>query len=263
MLRQELQQELLQNQETLAARDAEVAELKARVADLERLQAQQQQLISLKDSDLAAAQARLAEGNAQPAPGDATTATTQADGAVPTAEQAGSGLPWIWIGAVLLAAGLLVAWRMARRKPATKSPFDSAALAAATPKAGGREDRPATQGDVAADDGGPAVDAVVPSWNATAREPVQSAPPVWHVEPEPLASSSPPGNAPASPVPADNAATVASLNPAPAGVERIELARAYLDLGDTETARSLLQEVVDGGDAGAREEASQLLRGIA
>jgi pilus assembly protein FimV len=54
------EQELLETKETLAARSAEVDELKARVAELEALQAQQQQLIALKDNELAAAQQRLA-----------------------------------------------------------------------------------------------------------------------------------------------------------------------------------------------------------
>jgi pilus assembly protein FimV len=60
-----------------------------------------------------------------------------------------------------------------------------------------------------------------------------------------------------------DAATVAPLNQAPAGQERIELARAYVDLGDVETARSLLQEVAASGDADARSEAERLLRDLA
>src|SRR5690606_27362583 len=93
MLRQELQQELQQSQETLAARDAEVAELKARVADLERLQAQQAQLIEMKDSEMAAVQERLASA---PEP----------------AVQSG-GLPWAWIGLGLLVVAL-GAWLLMR-----------------------------------------------------------------------------------------------------------------------------------------------------
>ena len=55
---------------------------------------------------------------------------------------------------------------------------------------------------------------------------------------------------------------MAPLNAAPAGRERLELAIAYLDLGDIETARDLLNEVVAGGDDLARDEATQLLREI-
>ena len=55
---------------------------------------------------------------------------------------------------------------------------------------------------------------------------------------------------------------LAPLNPAPAGRERLELAVAYLDLGDVATARSLLREVAAGQDPSARDEAAQLLREI-
>ncbi|HHW4680517.1 MAG TPA: FimV/HubP family polar landmark protein, partial [Xylella taiwanensis] len=49
----------------------------------------------------------------------------------------------------------------------------------------------------------------------------------------------------------------------PTGVrDRLELAVAYLDLGDKETARSLLREVVVTGDDVARAEAAALLNQI-
>ena len=47
------------------------------------------------------------------------------------------------------------------------------------------------------------------------------------------------------------------------GQERIELARAYVELGDVETARTLLQEVVDCGTPAVRGEAAQLLSELA
>ena len=56
--------------------------------------------------------------------------------------------------------------------------------------------------------------------------------------------------------------TIAPLNQAPGGRERIELARAYADLGDRATARSLLQEVIEGGDAQARDEAAGVLQSL-
>ncbi|HRF82977.1 MAG TPA: FimV/HubP family polar landmark protein, partial [Pseudoxanthomonas sp.] len=58
----------------------------------------------------------------------------------------------------------------------------------------------------------------------------------------------------------DAAIDLAPLNPSPAGRERLELAIAYLDLGDLETARSLLHEVAAGHDPPARDEALLLLR---
>ena len=55
----------------------------------------------------------------------------------------------------------------------------------------------------------------------------------------------------------------ASAVTAAEGSGRIELARAYLDLGDLDTARELLHEVVRAGDPEARLEANRLLEGIA
>ena len=42
--------------------------------------------------------------------------------------------------------------------------------------------------------------------------------------------------------------------------ERMELARAYLDLGDHASARQLLVELCATGDQAARQKASKLLR---
>jgi pilus assembly protein FimV len=50
--------------------------------------------------------------------------------------------------------------------------------------------------------------------------------------------------------------------PAASGRERLELAIAYLDLGDTEAARALLQQVSASDDPHAREEAGRLLRAL-
>ncbi|ALA83373.1 fimbrial protein FimV [Stenotrophomonas maltophilia] len=44
-----------------------------------------------------------------------------------------------------------------------------------------------------------------------------------------------------------------------AGQERLELAIAYLDLGDAQTARTLLQEVAEGGDLHSQAQARELL----
>lgn len=80
-----------------------------------------------------------------------------------------------------------------------------------------------------------------PAWTA-----VGVPAPTWHAGSPPPASSRP--STPSAP---PNAAL---------GHESIELARAYIDLGDDDTARSLLQEVIDIGDADARTTAAKMLR---
>lgn len=243
MLRQ--QQELQQTQETLAARDAEVQELKARLSDLEKLQQQQQQLITMKDSELAAAQQRLAQSN------QAVAAKPAAASVTPVQTDSGTAL-WLGVGLVLVLVGV-IGWWFARRgrSPAAQRPSrpvaDSAALAAGMPNATATEPavpvsspvsfasasplaaEPGARGNGAA---GPPLPAAA-GWTAPA-----TTAPTWHAG----------GSAPA----ANNELRV--------GHERIELARAYLDLGDHDTARGLLQEIVQVGDADARAEAVRLLQ---
>lgn len=252
MLRQELQQELQQRQETLAARDAEVAELRARVADLERLQAQQAQLLTMKDSELAAVQERLG------APSEAAAATG------PVAPEP-AGLPWAWIGLGLLLVAA-AAWLLVRRapKPTPRPRFDTATLAAASPQRGD-VDPVATQA-IPPSSASPAV----PAWHADDSAPAgasmeEADPTAPGEDPDPIAAPIAPvaARVPAPDTTAEDAAVIAALNPAPGGSDRIELARAYLDLGDTDTARDLLREVAEAGEPAARAEASRLLEGMA
>jgi pilus assembly protein FimV len=213
--------ELQQTKETLAARDAEVQELKSRVAELEKLQHEQQQLIAMKDDKLAQAQQALA----------ARQAAAQAP-----ASSLGDHAPvWPWaVGGLVLA--LALAWLFLRRrsdKPA-KPVFDTSRLAASVPA------RPAA---------------------APPPKPESTATPTWHAGSGPAPASAP------APKAAAQEAVPAAAAPGPAtdassGHDRIELARAYLDLGDVDTARGLLQEVADGGDAAARGEAARLLRDL-
>ncbi len=329
-------QQLQQAREDLAARDAEVQELRSRVEQLEKLKSQQQQLIALKDSDLAAAQKRLAQaGQAAPA-----AAAAQAP--------ANDGFPlWLWGGLSLLVLGL-GAWLLSRRrKPSPLPPLprdDDAALAAsaAVPVVAHRDvDAPElpplepaeplaeeetvardhealeewsradhldhaaadhadhadhTDHHTALDDDAfervlaqqslrqaPA-DAPLSADNdddhsagvsdahpeaAPAAEPAAEAP--WR-QPSPVVAvpggdahadkdagggrQEPTWHQPAAPAPAP--AEAPSPYP-PAGRERLELAVAYMDLGDNETARTLLTEVAASGDPAARAEALQLL----
>lgn len=227
MLRQEMQQ----TKETLAARDAEVQELKTRVADLEKLQQDQQQLLALKDSKLAEAQQALAARQATAA----TTASAQASPA--QAPESGKAVLWPWAIAALVVV-LLLAWLFMRRRPAkpARPVFDTSRLAASIPA----QTQAGERADNVDEPAGPV------AVRAAVADPEGDNAPTWH------AGGLPPASAEA----------IAPLNPAPAGHDRLELARAYLDLGDVDTARSLLQEVADSGDAGTRGEAARLLRDL-
>lgn len=233
------QQELIQTRETLVARDAEVQELKARVAELEQLQQQQQQLIQLKDGELATAQQRLAQTNAQAA-------------AAPPAD-AGTPL-WLWLGLALLVAAL-VGWWLSRRKAAARKPVFTTTASVLPGGPGARTgSTPSAAAPVAEAEDVEAAFEDAPTPAARGQGPAATS---WTAPPAAARGTSPTWHAGGG---AARAETVAPLNPAPAGHERIELARAYIDLGDVDTARMLLQEVADGGDAAARGEAARLLR---
>ena len=249
MLRQQLQE----TKETLAARDAEVQELKTRVADLEKLQQQQQQLLTMKNSELAAAQQNLAKTNQA-----ATVPASQAQQPVPVSPEPASRAPiWLGGGIALIAVALLGWWLSGRRRstpPATRL-FDTAALAASVPTTA--TDAADDITDAVADDGIYAARDVESEEEAMTSEPastpvsavsaawggISTVEPTWHAG-VPAAT--------ATPVAAD------AINAS----QQLELARAYLDMGDDNAARELLRDVLDGRDPAARAEAARLLRDL-
>lgn len=143
-------------------------------------------------------------------------------------------MPWVFSGIGALALGLLLAW-IIRRRDEAKPKFRAAAI---------------TPAPSIADSFGAAIDGPV----ETVPEPVEPAPAPPPRKPE----------APRTEVPAWHTGTAPQqmhLDPATqAAYERIELAQAYLDVGDLASARQLLGEVVINGDHAARQQASRMLR---
>lgn len=268
-----LQQQLRQRDEDLAARTAEIGELKDRVAELEKLQAQQQQLLAFKDSELAAAQQRLAETrNADAATGMAAQTPSTAHAAQPEAPAGSTGMaPWLWGSLALLGLALL-AWVLSRRSrqaspPPPRRSLDSDALAAsmvAARHAGPTE----TDGTGPLHDRSPAEAGRLATWNAASAEsdpPVSTETarmdtPAWH---------SGRGAKPAAPGPAPRAEPppsfvgeedAAALAPQASATQRLKLASAFVDIGDDVSARQMLRELLDDADPVARLEAARMLR---
>lgn len=240
MLRQELQQ----TKETLAARDAELQELRSRVADLERLQTDQQKLIALKDAELNAAQQRTGQVAAE------------------NAAQAGGGgaLPWIAGGALVLLGLAAAAWARRRRAmtPAFRGPAEPRqSIADAFVSAD------VTAGPSAA---GQAAVAPMAAPAAPTEAPVTATPP----SPSWERGGARRGGAKRSAVGAvvspawatSDASSGLEPHVEPANAERLELAQAYLDMGDTERARQLLVEVEESGDSTARGVATRMRQGL-
>jgi len=269
-----MRQQLQQANEALAAREAELEEIKSRLAELEQLQADQQQLISLKDNELAAVQAELAQSRDQ--------ASEPGDG--------GNAAGW-WFGAgALLLLLVLGGWVLRRKNAATprfRAPapagapvaapneslaaaFPASASAAAAARASGAAPaspawhaggagqladlpdttpRPETAPHSGATPG-------VAEQAASATHPAEHTSRAGGVEGAPLAAHST-----EAALPSDGAVDDGTEFPSEApGHERLELARAYLDLGDRDSARQLLTELVVSGDLGSRQEATRLLR---
>lgn len=249
-----MRQELQQANEVLAAREAELDEMKSRLAELEKIQADQRELISLKDNELASVQAELAQAREQDGPA------------------AGAGAGW-WIGGgVLLLLVLLGAWLMRRKAdqvPRFRAPAEAVdAPAPSDPRASAFPAR------------APAAAVTAPAWHAGGPENERPSP-----APQATELAAPAVAAPSiDPVPEDRGADLSPDSPAdtPAtppgatggdavdgetgfqaetpGHERLELARAYLDLGDGDSARQLLTELVVSGDLASRQEAARMLR---
>ncbi|NLG59473.1 MAG: hypothetical protein GX538_04855 [Gammaproteobacteria bacterium] len=266
-----LQQELQETRESLAARDAEVEELKSRLAELEQLQRQQQQLIELKDSELAAVQQRLAESNLEAAPTLAHANQDPAGGPEPEA----AGLPWGWIGlglVLLIAAGL--AWVRTRREATNRGAGGAAPAVAASAQAGRSSPTWHAGGASAVPEREQAPDLPAP---APVPQQVPSPAAGDEVAPEPkrvqgaLPADSQGDVVEADPSSRDAVAAATADDSAPAVVgdlladagERLELAKAYAELGDLETARALLEEVARETGTPEGSEAARLLSELA
>lgn len=275
-------EQLRQAKEDVATRDAEIQELRNRVAELEKLKQQQASLIAMKDTDLAAAQQRLGEAPATREAGSGGWAWL--------------GLAVLLL--IVAGWAVARRRKPSPLPPLRREGLDAASLAAAVPAAD-YVDELAAQQDVAADepDLRDAPDYVLAETEVPdegRREPVftlepQPGRPVQDVEeavatpvvvpvapvaaedvvpPHALEAAAQPSYRGVFEFPEDTAAATAEApvpvhhDPAPLGApgrDRLELAIAYLDLGDAETARILLLEVAQAGDPHSQQQAHELL----
>ena len=282
-------EQLQQAKEDVATRDAEIQELRGRVAELEKLQKQQEALISMKDSDLAAAQQRLADTPAAREGGGggwywlglgvllvvvAGWALARRRKPSPLPPLRRDGFDAAALAAAVPAAGYvdeLATQERADQEQADQdaelaydsADYDSTADQVAAEVARREpvfalEPQPG-QGDRVGDPVGPDHDhVVVPAhaWNAAAQPSYRG---VFEFPEEPVAPVA--ARDPVEPVAAASTSEpVAGGEPlGTPGRERLELAIAYLDLGDADTARALLQEVAAAGDIHSQIQARELL----
>lgn len=283
-------EQLRQAREDVATRDAEIDELKQRVAELEKLRTDQQTLVQIKDSQLAAAEQRLAQAapppqqaggpwywlgfpllllagaawwlarRRKPSPLPPLRSDDHDDSALATHLPAGAGLDVLteregWNDdphvapvaddagpeAVDTAAGAPAeaTWSALGDDPSTLADALSPEEYAGSPGVGG--------GSVVAE---ASLDPV-PAY-ARQAEQQDDFRGVFELPADDAYSAPAPVDAHADEAPAPS-------TPHDAGHDRLELAIAYLDLGDAQTARALLEEVAAADDPHLRAQAHELL----
>lgn len=285
-------EQLRQAREDVATRDAEIDELKQRVAELEKLRTDQQTLVQIKDNQLAAAEQRLGQTppptqeaggpwywlgfpilllagagwwlarRRKPSPLPRLRRDDHDDSALATSVPAGAGLDvlaeregWndddLHAGRTSDDAGpVAVDAAAAPPAEATLSPLgdDPATPADGVSPGADTELSSVEAGDVVGDAGPDPVPAY-----ARQAEQQHDFRGVFELPADEVSS-----------VPVSVDAHVAHETPAQstphdAGHDRLELAIAYLDLGDAQTARALLEEVAAADDPHLRAQATELL----
>ena len=277
----DLQQQLRANRDTLISLNQSNADLESRIHSLKDISAKSDKLLSLKDATVAELQRKLAavQSHAAPAPGAANASAKPAASAPAVANKPATkpatspATPWYTRPLAWIVAGLIVLLLIVlglsgrRRRTALEGPSrgpladpDDVAPRAAEPFTDGQEviavhdpvetaseDAHAHPAEPMADDD--------PYGLAALREPAAKAPPV---EPE---------HAPIEP---------ASITPAASGAAfatedgytddpvdtKLDLARAYLDMGDPVGARAMLEEVLEEGSQSQKDEAKRLLADV-
>jgi pilus assembly protein FimV len=279
-----LQQQLRTNHETLVSLAQSSSDLESRVHSLQDIAAKSSKLLSLKDATIAELQHKLAmvqsgtaaapgatagklKAGAKPAAGAVPSAATKpalTPAVSPAAPWYMRPLAWIIAGVIVL---LLVALGLSgrRRRPALEGP---------------------SRGPLAdPDDVSPHADEPFVEEQEVVAVPVQPAPAAPHTHPaapETVAEEDPyglaalrePATVPVEPSPAhDMAPAEAAPAASPEGPTdqdaysddpvdtKLDLARAYLDMGDPVGARAMLEEVLEEGTQAQKDEARRLLAG--
>ncbi|HEX7348616.1 MAG TPA: FimV/HubP family polar landmark protein [Rhodanobacteraceae bacterium] len=254
-----LKQQLQADKDTLVSLNQSNADLASRVQSLKDIAAKSGQLLSLKDATVAELQRKLA----------ALPAVKAHAAPQPTATTAWYLRPVVWVIAALVVLALLLLALFGRRKQ----------IAPEAPAHGPLAD-PADVVPVAGDDGEPSRDgeSLAHVDTEAASAPPAAVDPSAHDDPYGLtALRSPaaddvtvvtPPAAPAAPVPAPHVAADAGVTAAPLFADdpvdtKLDLARAYLDMGDAVGARAMLEEVVAEGSQAQKDEAKRLLADVA
>lgn len=279
-----LQQQLQANRDSLVSLNQSNSELESRVHSLQDISAKSDKLLSLKDATVAELQRKLAavQSGAAAAPGASSgkanasakaAASTPAGAKIPVTKPAAPTvtqwymrpLAWVIAGVIVL---LLIVLGLSgrRRRPALESPPrgpladpDDVSLHATEPFVDEQEviaEQPPVEAafdDAHAHPAGPETATDDPYGLAAMREPAANAPPI---EPSPVREIEPAAATPATAP--DEWVDEAAYSDDPVDT-KLDLARAYLDMGDPMGARAMLEEVLEEGTQTQKDEARRLL----
>ncbi|HEY8229296.1 MAG TPA: FimV/HubP family polar landmark protein [Rhodanobacteraceae bacterium] len=281
-----LQQQLQANRDTLVSLNQSNSELESRVHSLQDISAKSDKLLSLKDATVAELQRKLAavQSGAAAAPGASSgkanasakaAASAPAGAKIPVTKPAApAATPWYMRPLAWVIAGVIVLLLIVlglsgrRRRPALESPSrgpladpDDVSPHVAEPFVDEQEviaEHP--QAEPAFDDAharaaGPETATDDPYGLAAMREPAANAPPI---EPSPVREIEPAAATPATAP--DELVDEAAYSDDPVDT-KLDLARAYLDMGDPVGARAMLEEVLEEGTQTQKDEAKRLLAG--
>ena len=281
-----LQQRLQANRDTLVSLNQSNADLESRVHSLQDISAKSDKLLSLKDATIAELQRKLAAVQAGKTAAPATNpGTAHASANAPASAPAvakkpvakpvvPSATPWYMRPLAWVVAGLIVLLLILlgvsgrRRRPSSEGPSrgpladpDDVSPRVTEPFVDEQEViAQHSLAEAAPDDahGKPAEPAVAaeedPYGLAALREPTAKAPPA---EPSRVGEIAPvvmPAAPPAA-LPGDDSYIDDPVD------TKLDLARAYLDMGDPVGARAMLEEVLEEGSQTQKDEAKRLLAG--
>ena len=254
-----LKQQLQADKDTLVSVKQSNADLESRVQSLKDMAAKSDQLLGIKDATVAELQRKLA---ALPASKVAATSAKPASSAV--ARRPVVATPWylrpvIWVVVVLVALALLVLGLFGRRRQAEpEAPAHGPLI--------DPDDVAATAGEPEAPDASGHAVAAAPAVLEAGSDPYglsalrQPGGDDATVVKSPATPAAPTAVAPAT---TDGAVSTGPLYTDDPIDTKLDLARAYLDMGDAVGARAMLEEVIAEGSQAQQDEAKRLLADVA
>jgi pilus assembly protein FimV len=259
-----LKQQLQADRDALISLNQSNTDLGSRIQSLENIQTKTSQLLQLKDATIAELQRKLAAvqtGHAGTAGAAQTKPATRAAAHAPASRTA---TPWymrplVWGAAALVVLALLVLGLFGGRRRAVpdgsvQGPLDGPADALPPVDEAAAPESPAASAPVADGEADTRLEPTAPPPAAAGDDPYGLS-----AMRQPAAEEDATVLAPVAPAHADDGIAAGPLYSNDPIDTKLDLARAYLDMGDPVGARAMLEEVIEEGTQVQKDEAKRLL----